>query len=241
MDQWEYRPARDFGLPLRRRLLSVRRENGLVSSLTRHAWWIGSGLYLRSYHRLVVRGREHLPARPPFIMIANHASHLDIMLLAAGLPMRFRECAYPIAAGDTFFETPARRLFSWMMLSALPMWRKGSVRHAIDDLRTRLLENPVVYLLFPEGTRTRTGDMSAFRPGLGMLVAGTEIPVVPCRIEGAFRSLPPGSFVPRPYKLHLTIAPPMCFPAIANDRAGWKRIAGELEQVIRGPSATPEA
>lgn len=234
MKKWRYKSARDFGLPMHRRLLSVRRESGLFSSLTSQAWWLGTSAYLRTYHRLTIRGRENLPSKAPFIMIANHTSHLDILQLAATLPMVLRDCAYPIAAGDTFFETRARRLFSWMMLSALPMWRKKSVRHAIEDLRIRLLEEPVVYLLFPEGTRTRTGKIGQFKPGLGMLVAGTDIPVVPCRLSGGFESMPPGAKIPRPRKMKVTIGPPRSYESINNDRAGWNAIASELEHVLIG-------
>lgn len=233
MDEWKYKSAGDFGLPLRQRLLSTRRESGLVSSLTRHACWIGTTAYLRTYHRLSIEGRTNLPAKPPFVLIANHTSHLDIMLLAAALPMGLRECAYPIAAGDTFFETPARRVFSWMMLSALPLWRKKSVRHAIEDLRDRLTSEPVVYMLFPEGTRTRTGEIGRFKPGLGMLVAATEVPVVPCKLTGSFESMPPGSTLPRPRKIRLKVGKPLTFEDAPNDRRGWNRIAEDLERSVR--------
>ncbi|MCZ6834951.1 MAG: lysophospholipid acyltransferase family protein [Planctomycetota bacterium] len=234
MDEWRYKSAGDFGMPMQHRLKSVRRESGLVSSLTSQAWWMSTTAYLRVYHRLSIRGQEHLPAKPPFIMIANHTSHLDILQLAAALPMRLRDCAYPIAAGDTFFETRVRRMFSWMMLGALPMWRKKSVRHAIEDLRNRMLEEPVVYLLFPEGTRTRTGEIGHFKPGLGMLVAGTDIPVVPCRLSGGFESMPPGAKIPRPRKLRVTIGEPRQYDSIVNERQGWNSIVSELEQVLKG-------
>ncbi len=234
MDDWQYKAAGDFGLPLREQLMSTRRESGLISSLTRHAWWATTSAYLRSYHRLAIDGRSNLPAKPPFVMIANHTSHLDILLLAAALPMRLRECAYPIAAGDTFFETPARRVFSSMMLSALPMWRKKCVRHAIDDLRHRLLDEPIVYMLFPEGTRTRTGEMGRFKPGLGMLVAATGIPVVPCRLTGSFESMPPGVTLPRPRRIRVTVGEPTTHVDSTHDRAGWNRIVGELEEIVRG-------
>lgn len=232
MKPWQYKSAGDFGLPMGRRLLSVKRESGLISNLTRHAWWLSTSAYLRLFHRLRIRGREHLPAKPPFVMIANHASHLDIMMLAAGLPVRLRESAYPIAAGDTFFETPGKMLFSWMMLSALPLWRKKSMRHAIEDLRTRLIEEPVIYILFPEGTRTRNGEMGRFKPGLGMLVAETDVPVVPCHIRGTFEALPSGRSIPRPRTLRLVIGEPLSFREMSNDRTGWDAVASRTRDGV---------
>ncbi|HVR75256.1 MAG TPA: lysophospholipid acyltransferase family protein [Planctomycetota bacterium] len=178
-------------------------------------------------------GREHIPAAPPFVIIANHASHLDALILAAPLPMRHRDRIFPIAAGDTFFETPLLTAFAALLLNALPMWRRRCGRHAMDDLRRRLVEEPCAYILFPEGTRSRTGEAGAFKAGLGMIVAGTPVPIVPCRLDGTFEALPPHRRFPRPRKLRLVIGKPRVFESASNDRQGWDLIARECEQAFR--------
>ncbi|MCC6907098.1 MAG: 1-acyl-sn-glycerol-3-phosphate acyltransferase [Phycisphaerales bacterium] len=239
MDEWRYDRAQDFGLPLSARLESVRREGGLASSMLRHAWWLGACTYTRFWHRLRVENRCALPARPPFVLIANHSSHLDTLVMAAALPMRLRQCTFPIAAHDTFFETTLRRSFSSMMLNALPMWRRHCGRHAAGDLRARLISGGCSYILFPEGTRTRTGEMGPFRAGLGMLVAGTPVPVVPCRIDGAFAALPPGHRFPKPAKITLKIGPPQTFASAPNDRSGWQNIAKQMHAIIASMQAPP--
>lgn len=236
MDKWKYKKAGDFGMPMTGRMRSVRRESGLVSSLTRHGWWLLVKSYLAAGHRLSISGRENLPARPPFILVANHSSHLDVMMLAAVMPIGLRERAYPIAAGDTFFETKSQMLFATMMLNALPMWRKNCGRHAIEDLRQKLIEEDCIYLLFPEGTRSRDGTMGRFKPGVGMLVAGTDIPIIPCHLAGAFRALPSSRKLPRLSKLRVTIGPAMNFSEIANERAGWNEIASQLQGAIESLS-----
>lgn len=76
-------------------------------------------------------------------------------------------------------------------MNALPIWRKNCGAHSLADLRERLLNGRSVYILFPEGTRTRTGAIGKFKPGLGRLVAGTNVPVVPCHLRGTFAALPP--------------------------------------------------
>jgi 1-acyl-sn-glycerol-3-phosphate acyltransferase len=237
MDDWHYRPAADSGLAPGDSLRSLRREAGLVAWLAQGGWRALTRAYLRLYHRLEVRGREHLPERPPFVLIGNHSSHLDAVTLAAALPWRLRAAAFPIAAGDVFFETPAASLFSAMMLNALPMWRKRCGSHAMQELRDRLLGDPAIYILFPEGTRSRDGQLGAFKPGLGMLVAGAEVPVVPCYLDGAFRACPPGKSMPRPERLTLAIGPALNFAAEPNAREGWRSVATRAEQAVRALAA----
>ena len=119
-----------------------------------------------------------------------------------------------------------------MMLNALPMWRKRCGSHAMQELRDRLLGDPAIYLLFPEGTRTRDGQMGRFKPGLGMLIAGSPAPVVPCHLSGTFDALPSGRHFPRPKALHLHIGSPLVFADVTNDRAGWTHIAATLEAAV---------
>jgi 1-acyl-sn-glycerol-3-phosphate acyltransferase len=69
--------------------------------------------------------REKLPAHGPFVLAANHCSHLDALVLDSALKPRHRERAFPMAAGDVFFQTKAISVFSAIMLNALPMWRKN--------------------------------------------------------------------------------------------------------------------
>ena len=94
---------------------------------------------------------------------------------------------FPVAAGDVFFETPALSLLSAQVLNALPMWRKNCGPHALAELKERLALEPCGYILFPEGARSRDGTLKPFKAGLGMIVAGTPVPVVPCWITGAFQ------------------------------------------------------
>lgn len=232
MDEWQYKPAGDHGLKPQESLRSLKRETGLVASVTQAAWRLAVRGYLRGYHRLRVDGREHLPAQAPFVMVANHASHLDALTLASALPWKLRQCAFPIAAGDVFFETPAMMLFSAMMLNALPMWRKSCGPHAMKQLRERLIGDPAIYVLFPEGTRSRDGSMGRFKPGLGMLVAESSVPVVPCYLQGAFEACPPKGKIPLPLPIHLRIGPPVQFADLKNERAGWQEIATRLEAAV---------
>jgi 1-acyl-sn-glycerol-3-phosphate acyltransferase len=232
VQEWKLEPARDLGMPLGQRLRSYVRECGLIETAAHLVWWSLVRTYMRLAHRLTVDGRENIPRKAPFVMVANHSSHLDALVLACRLPWYLRDRVFPVAAGDVFFESKAMTVFAAGFLNALPMWRRRVGPRAMEQLRRRLLEEPCAYILFPEGTRTRDGRMNRFKPGLGMLVAGTEVPVVPCFIDGAHRALPPDRKLPRFSKIRLRIGPPLVFASVPNIRDGWDQIAKRTEAAV---------
>jgi 1-acyl-sn-glycerol-3-phosphate acyltransferase len=233
MEPWQLRPARDTGLAPGERFRSVRRESGLLESLAHQACFSLLQSYFAIAHRLTIVGREKLPAHGPFVLAANHCSHLDALVLGAALIPRHRERAFPIAAGDVFFQSTIVSTFSAIMLNALPMWRKNCGPHALADLRRKLQEERAIFIIFPEGGRSRTGSMMPFKHGLGMLVAETNVPVVPCGLAGTFAALPPHRRLPRPVAIELSIGDPLEFASTANDRTGWSQIAQSVESAVR--------
>jgi 1-acyl-sn-glycerol-3-phosphate acyltransferase len=238
VEPWELQPARDMHLAATERFRSLQRENGLMSTSLHIAWWTMVRSYLAVWHRLKIVGREHLPKQSPFILVANHTSHLDAMVLSSPLSWRIRDRIFPIAAGDVFFQTPLASAFAAGLLNALPMWRKACGSHALEQLRHRLLNEPCSYILFPEGTRSRTGELASFKPGLGMLVAGTPVPVVPCYLTGCHAAMTAAQRWPRPKRIVLTIGEPVTFESTTNDRAGWTTIAKTLEARVKMLGAT---
>lgn len=233
LQEWKYEPARDLGLRAHERRLSLRREIGLISATSCLAWRVLTRGYLALAHRLEIRGRENLPARRPFVLVSNHASHLDAVVLAAALPVRHAGSVFPIAAGETFFTKPATSVFATAFMNALPIWRHRCGTHSLEDLRHRLTSGSCIYILFPEGTRTRNGGMAPFKPGIGRLVAGTPLPVVPCYLQGTFRALPASRSLPRTNKVSATLGWPLQFATAPNDRGGWQDIAHTLEEAVR--------
>ncbi len=108
-------------------------------------------IYFAIAHRLTITGRENLPAHGPFVLAANHGSHLDALTLGATLTPHQSESAFPIAAGDVFFQTNVTSTFSAIMLNALPMWRKDCGPRALSDLRRKLQEEKSLFIIFTEG------------------------------------------------------------------------------------------
>src|SRR5436309_3935896 len=237
MEPWQLQPARDAGLTPADRLRSVRRESGLLESLAQQTCFSLLRIYFGIAHRLTIAGHDKLPLHGPFLMAANHSSHLDALILGAALRPRHRERAFPIAAGDVFFQTVAVSVFSAIVLNALPMWRKNCGPHALAELRRMLQEERAIFIIFPEGGRTRNGSVMPFKHGLGMLVAETSVPVVPCGLIGTFEALPPNRKVARPATIKLVIGDALQFASITNDRTGWSQIARSVESAVRNLAA----
>lgn len=231
---WTFEPAADHDLAPIAAFRSVRREPGFPTFAANAVSGSCIRAYFKIYHRLRIEGRENLPRKTPFVLISNHASHLDALILAASLPLVTRVYTYPVAAGDVFFETIASSMLAATLINALPLWRKKVTTHALDELRERLARGQSGYILFPEGARSRDGNMLPFKAGLGMLVAGTKVPVIPCHIEGAFEAMPPNRTMPRPRRIRVRVGKPLTFDTVSGDREGWSIVAEGARRAVAG-------
>lgn len=237
-EDWRFRPARDLGLTPGDRLRAVGREPGLGGLVIGVAWRGLVRFYLRVVHRLRVTGLEHLPP-PPFVVVANHSSHLDALTILTALPRHLARRTYALAAGDTFFKSVPAAMFAAYAVNALPVWRKKTSARDLEGMRARLLEDGAVLVLFPEGTRTRTGIMGRFQPGVGALVTGRDVPVVPMHLTGAYEAWPSTSRLPRPGRLALRVGAPLRFEDVAVGRAGLMAVAEACEAAVRALAPPP--
>ncbi len=160
-------------------------------------------------------------------------SHIDEPLLTNVLRLKWRDQVFPIAARDVFFERYSLAAFTAMFINAIPVFRNIEGRRGLREMRERLLSEGCIFVIFPEGKRTRTGEMNRFKSGIGMLVAGTTVPVVPCHIQGAFEALPPNCWMLRPKRLTIRVGPAQSYMDVANKREGWNQCAESLEQAVQ--------
>jgi 1-acyl-sn-glycerol-3-phosphate acyltransferase len=229
---WQYEPAPDLDKSMADRLRQFPREPDLtIYGLRSLAALVLRG-WLRTYHRLEVIGRENLPTEGSYVIVANHTSHLDTLSLLAAMPLRKLHRVFPAAAQDYFFVSVPRLALAAVVVNALPFGRQKHIRHSLEVCH-ELLANPGnVLILFPEGTRTATGQMSEFKPGVGLLLAGTELPVVPCHLSGGFEAWPKGRWIPRPHKVVLRIGTPRTFSGLEPGKEAAERICGNLQQAV---------
>lgn len=188
------------------------------------------------YHRYTVQGREHLPKNTPFVMVANHTSHLDHLCLRNALPLAIRVRTHPLAAGDIFFTSFLRAAVSTHIINALPIWRRKITPHAMLELRNLLAAGQCGIVMFPEGQRSEDGEPGRFKAGIGMLVAGTPIPVIPAWIDGAGgprSALQKFRWFPRPRKITVRFGPSLTFANTTNDREGWDAVIEGVEHGVK--------
>ena len=152
--------------------------------------------------------------------------------MLCAVPLRKIHRTFPAAAADYFFSSLPRSAISAIFINALPFDRtvKGAESLAIC---TKLLENEGnILIIFPEGTRTTTGEMGRFRSGIGRLVAGTDLRIVPCHLTGGFEAWAKGHIFPLPRKLHLRIDAPRTYGHLDKTADSVKQICRELEERV---------
>jgi 1-acyl-sn-glycerol-3-phosphate acyltransferase len=126
----------------------------------------------------------------PYVVVSNHSSHLDAPLIIGALPRRLARYVAAGAAADYFFDVWWRKGLTSLFFNAFPVDRTGL--RGRKGLATSLLDDGVPLLLFPEGTRSRTGEMGSFKPGAAALCISRDVPCLPVAIVGASQAMPHG-------------------------------------------------
>lgn len=174
-----------------------------------------------------VRGAEHLAdLDEPVIICPTHASHLDTSALRLALGPHHRRRLAPAVAAD-YWSTNRVRWFFAAWLGAFPFVRSASP----DSIAAAeaLLARGWNILVFPEGTRTRTGEMGLFKPGVGLIAKRSRRPVLPVRITGTHEILPAGAAFPHRGTVEVHFGSPLTIGSDEDVRAFMAR----LETTVR--------
>jgi len=185
---------------------------------------------VRAHHR------ERLPAAGGVLVVSNHQSYLDPVLVAVGMQRPF----HPMARESLFRFLPFALLIR--SLYAFPVRRSAADLAAIREAMRRLKGGAVV-LMFPEGTRTRDGSIARLHGGPITIAARAGVPVVPAVIDGAFEAWPRGRLLLRPHPIRVAFGPQISAEeAAAGDPdvlidVLWRRmrdLQAELRRLPRG-------
>ena len=179
-------------------------------------WKLAQGLcriLCSVFFDLKVYGAKNIPRAGGVLIVTNHESHLDPVLIGVQI---FRPISY--LAKSQLFENP---VFGWLIrnLYAFPVRQGAGDVGAMKETIHRLKE---VHLLniFPEGSRSPDGNFLPVEAGVALVVRRAGVPVVPCVIDGSFEAMPRGTMIPQRKPLRVMYGRPI-------DMSGWKS-----EQII---------
>jgi long-chain acyl-CoA synthetase len=197
----------------------------------------------RAFVWVHVAGREHLRGlKGPVLFASNHQSYFDTPVIFIALGWSWRQRLAPTMRQDFFdahfhprehsplhwFTNSLNYWLALLMFNALPIPQSGVGTRAALRALGRLVEQGWCPLIFPEGRHSRDETIQPFQPGVAMIASRLRIPVVPIRVRGVNRVLPPDSALARPGRVDVTIGAPMSFEG--EDYSAQARM---LEERIR--------
>jgi long-chain acyl-CoA synthetase len=201
--------------------------------------------YIMIVARPTITGRERLTNfRGPALIVSNHISQIDIGYIMAALPFRLRRRLAAAMQGellrDLRYPPQLRPLLrrwldrlDYVLVSALfnvfPLPQRAKYRESFR-FAGELADNGYNVLIFPEGRRTETGEMSPFRSGIGLLATHLNLPVIPMRIDGLFPLRAAKKHYARPGTIQVRVGEPVRFEPTADA----EEIAKELQGIVEG-------
>jgi len=209
-----------------------------IASLGKRGLGIGQKLFYERLLEPTFGGEAHIPCNETFIVAANHQSHLDMGLIKVALGDAGQNLA-SLAAADYFFSDKWRRAYFENFTNLVPMERAGSVRQSLDRAE-EVLRRGRSMVIFPEGTRSPTGEMRDFLPSLGYLAQRARVGILPAYVSGTFDALPKGKTFPRKRQVGVTFGPfltvdfidAICEGLSAQD--GWKLASSLAQRIVEG-------
>ncbi len=174
--------------------------------------------------RVEVEGRDQAPEAGAFVYMSNHASMLDgpLLFLLIRRPVR-------VIMKSSIFRIPVVGL-GMKYVGFVPVDRSGASggRVAIARAAAMIKKKGYSFLIFPEGTRSRTGELQAFRRGGFFLAREANVPIVPVSIRGTFELMPKKRLVPRKGTVRVVFHPPVSAPESGTGDLGtWMNTVRE--------------
>jgi long-chain acyl-CoA synthetase len=142
-----------------------------------------------------IEGQLNVPPHTNFIVAPNHESHLDTGLVRKALGKDVAERTVAVAAADYWFDTKYKRAYMENFTNLVPIDRSGNLRQSLRFVR-EYLDQGYNALIFPEGTRSTTGEITEFKPVIGFLALTCKIGILPIYVHGTFEAFPKGMTIP---------------------------------------------
>ncbi len=185
---------------------SAEPESEAGKNMLQEFLWETGGPLFRRFFDFRAGGLAHLPQDRPYLIAANHASHLDSACVYAAVHSHVDHLN--IATSEHYLTDSELHWFLSTFVNAIPF--DGHDNFAAGLVRARQLvgvRRPL--LVFPEGTRSVNGQLQSFKAGVGLLAYELDAPVVPLHIAGTREALPKGTRTPSRHPLRLLFGPPL--------------------------------
>jgi len=178
---------------------------------------------------VTIEGAEHLASDGPQIVVANHASFFDIVALLAYLPVDAKFIAKKELYAIPVFGGAIRAAGHVRIDRGNQKQAFSAYDHAAREMQAKKL----TVVVYPEGTRTRTGDLLPFKKGPFVFAIGAGAPIVPCYVGGAFGIQPKGSIRVRRRHLHICLGAPIRVAGfdLKERDALMERVRGVMEEM----------
>jgi 1-acyl-sn-glycerol-3-phosphate acyltransferase len=179
----------------------------------------------RAYFGLRFEGLHHIPLAGPLLIVSNHVTYADPVLLTIPVRRRIHYMAW-----NALFDVPG---LAWLIrrLRAFPVEIESADPRATREA-VRLLQSGEAVMIFPEGGRSPDGRLGRFRPGAFRLACSLGVPLLPVTIVGGHESWPPGRALPRPGRLRITYHRVVIPSATLDLKAEARRLSGEVHRVV---------
>jgi len=196
---------------------------------------LGLRVYLKIRCGMQVHGVPRLER--PSILVANHASHIDIAAIFAALPISEVTKVRTAAARDTIYALPKPIVaIVEFLFNTYPFERKGGSSDSLER-GAQCLRDGYHLAIFPEGRRSQDGRFLGFTPGFAKIAYQTGAPVVPVHIEGAQHALPRGTNYIQRRSMEVTFHDPLqadrTIPFEAR-RDAYAKLIAETESAVAG-------
>jgi len=148
-------------------------------------------LFYDKFLKTRYEGQSNIPVHTNFIVAPNHSSHLDMGLTKMALGEAGKDLV-ALAAADYFFDNKYKRAVMENFTNLVPIERTGSLRQSLRHARS-FLDRGYNAVIFPEGTRSVTGEMTDFKPVVGYLALASRVGILPVYLVGTHEAMPKGS------------------------------------------------
>ncbi len=196
-------------------------------------WWFETycRIVLRFWCRIKAYRIDNLPPSP-YILCANHGSHMDTPVLIIASGKRFNQYAM-IAARDYFFDANSGKQRWYQKLMFLIPVERAASRQSLQILQDASRPHIAAkrnIIIYPEGTRSRDGTIGHMKRGAAHLALMLQLPVVPVYIDGTFLSMPRGTLFPKKKTLSVVFGKPIMLSATTAPNS--RELAGTIEEEI---------